>query len=256
VHVNTDYERVIVVTGAASGIGAAIARSLAGPGSALLIHTRRNAEGLGAVASACRDGGSQVETFLGDLADSGLPAALVAAARARFVRVDQIVSNAGQAHRSEFGIVTEADLRRAFDAMPVAFLALVTAALPDLKTSPWGRVVAISSFVAHLFGANGLLFPATAAAKAALEALASSLAAQLAPEGVTVNCIAPGFTRKDKGAHAATAPQTIESAARIIPTGRLVDPADIAGAAAFLLSRQAGQITGQVLHVDGGLGLP
>jgi len=251
-----DWERVIVVTGAGSGIGAAIGRALGEAGTGITLHTRRNAEGLGRVAEACRSGGATVETFMGDLAEAETAEGLIAAARARFGRIDQIVSNAGQAERGEFGSVTAADLQRAFEAMPVAFLRLVTAALPDLQASQWGRVVAVSSFVAHVFGTNNLLFPATSAAKAALEALAMSLAVQLAPSGVTVNCVAPGFTRKDQAGHAAMSPRTMESVGALIPTGRLAEPRDIAHTTAFLLSRGARQITGQVIHVDGGLMLP
>lgn len=250
------FERVIIVTGAGSGIGAAIARAVAAPQVALMIHTRRNAEGLSRLAEAARDKGASVETFLGDLGEPEIPGALVAAARERFGRVDQIVSNAGQAQRTQFGALQAEDLQKAFQAMPLAFMRMIEAALPDLEQSGWGRVLAISSFVAHGFGTNNLLFPATAAAKAALEALAKSLAVQLGPKGVTVNCIAPGFTRKDQAGHAATSRATQESAAAITPTGRLCEPADIAEAAAFLLSRGAGQITGQVIHVDGGLLLP
>jgi NAD(P)-dependent dehydrogenase (short-subunit alcohol dehydrogenase family) len=245
---------VVLVTGAASGIGAATARRLAGPDTALLLHTRGNAAGLDAAAEACRGAGSEVVTALADLADPEAAPRLVADARSAFGRLDQIVSNAGYAQRSEFGQLGAQDLRRAFEVMPLAFFGLVDAALPDLETSGWGRVVVISSFVAHLFGTNGLHFPASGAAKAALEALAKSLAAQLAPCGVTVNCVAPGFTRKDSG-HAATPPEAMERARSVIPTGRLCSPDDIAAATAFLLSREAAQITGQVVHVDGGLGL-
>ncbi|WP_309082914.1 SDR family oxidoreductase [Chelativorans sp.] len=246
-------ERVVVVTGAASGIGAAIARQLAAPGTALMLHTRLNEAGLSALAQECAAKGAATATFLGDLADPEIPARLVEAARQGFGRVDQIVSNAGQAQQNRFGTLTDEDLQNAFETMPFAFFRLVDAALPDLEKSDWGRVLAISSFVAHLFGTNGLHFPASSAAKAALEALAKSLAAQLAPLGVTVNCIAPGFTRKDAAGHAATSRKTMESAAELTPTGRLAEPADIAAAAAFLLAREARQITGQVVHVDGGL---
>lgn len=249
-------DRVILVTGAGSGIGAAIARTLAKPGTALMLHTRANATGLEGVAADCTQAGATVATCLGDLAEAPVPEAVVAATRSAFGRVDQLVSNAGQAQRSTFGTMTDADLNRAFQVMPMAFFRLVDAALPDLAASRWGRVVAISSFVAHVFGTNGLHFPASGAAKAALEALAKSLAVQLAPQGVTVNCVAPGFTRKDAAGHPATSGAAMEAARMITPTGEIATPADIAAAVAFLLTEEARQVTGQVIHVDGGLMLP
>ena len=246
-------ERVVVITGAASGIGAAIGRAVAGTDTALVLHTRKNRAGLDAVAADCRGRGSAVATFVGDLADPAVPTALVGEARARFGRVDQIVSNAGQAARARFGELPADDLVAAFAAMPVAFLRLVDAALPDLRASGWGRVVAISSFVAHGFGTAGLLFPATSAAKAALEALVKALAVQVAPEGITANALVPGFTRKQGGGHLAATSESLTRAAAITPTGRLTEPDDIAAAARFLLSRGAAQVTGQIIHVDGGL---
>ena len=246
----------LLITGAASGIGAAIARTLAGPDTALLLHTGSNAAGLDEIARLARARGALVDTALGDLADPSVPAALVTAATTAFGRLDQIVSNAGRVHRSDFGTLTDADLMAAFQTMPMAFFRLADAALPHLRASPRGRIVAISSFVAHLHGANGLLFPATSAAKAALEALAKSLAYQLGPDGVTVNCVAPGFTRKDAAGHAATSGAVMASAAAITPNRRLGTPDDIAGAVAFLLSDAASHMTGQTLHVDGGLMLP
>ncbi|MBB5753737.1 SDR family oxidoreductase [Prosthecomicrobium pneumaticum] len=250
------FERVVLVTGAASGIGAETARTLAAGGTALLLHTRKNAAGLAEVAEACRARGAAVETATGDLGDPDVPAALVGAARAAFGRVDQIVSNAGQAARSRIGDLTPAELEAAFAAMPVAFLRMVTAALPDLERSSCGRVVAISSFVAHIFGTAGLNFPATSAAKAALEALVKVMAMQFAPQGITVNAIVPGFTRKQGGGHLAATPDSLKTAVSVTPTGRLTEPADIAATVAFLLSPGAVQITGQAIHVNGGLNLP
>lgn len=245
----------ILITGAGSGIGAAIARRIAAPGKALLLHTGSNEAALDAVAAEARAKGARVETMLGDLTDAHLPAALVDAARGVFGGLDQIVSNAGRADKTRFGALTEEAMTRAWEMMPLAFFRLVDAALPELRDAQRGRVVAISSFVAHVQGANGLIFPATSAAKAALEALAKSLAWQLGPDGVTVNCIAPGFVRKDAGGHAATSREAMESAAAITPNRRIGTPEDIAGMAAYLLSEEAGHVTGQTLHVDGGLTL-
>lgn len=251
-----ELKRVVVITGAGSGIGAATARTIAGPGTAILLHTRKNEAGLGKVADEVRAKGSEVATFLGDLGAADVPEQLIAAAKDRFGRVDQIVSNAAQAARSTFGVLTPAELEAAFASMPVAFLRMVNVAIGDLVASNCGRVVVVSSFVAHGFGTGDLYFPATSAAKAALEALAKALAIQLARMGTTVNIVVPGFTRKDQGIHAAAPSDALVKAAAITPTGRLTDPVDLAEAIAFLLSEGAAQITGQTLHVDGGLLLP
>ncbi|MGH0347843.1 SDR family NAD(P)-dependent oxidoreductase [Sinorhizobium meliloti] len=147
----TDAPRILI-TGAGSGIGAAIARRIATPGMRLFLHTGTNAEGLRTVAKEVSARGAEVATELGDLSDPTVPGHLVQAARAAFGGLDQIVSNAGRAQRSSFGQLTDADLQTAFDMMPMAFFRLVDAALPDLRTSMQGRVVAVSSFVAHGFG--------------------------------------------------------------------------------------------------------
>ncbi len=249
-------KRVVVITGAGSGIGAATARAVAGPGTAILLHTRKNEAGLDKVADEVRAKGSQAATFLGDLGAADVPEALIAAAKEQFGRVDQIVSNAGQAARSTFGVLTPDELAAAFASMPVAFLRMVNAALGDLVSSNCGRVVVVSSFVAHGFGTGDLYFPATSAAKAALEALSKALAIQLARMGTTVNIVVPGFTKKDQGIHAAAPSDALIKAAAITPTGRLTEPDDLANAIAFLLSDGAAQITGQTIHVDGGLLLP
>lgn len=248
-------KRTLIITGAASGIGAAIARKCAGPETKLMLHTGKNAEALNAVAQDCTKAGAEVITALGDLTDPTVPAQLVSQARDSFGRINQIVSNAGKASKAPFGQFSHDDLMRDFAMMPSAFARLVTAALPDLETSPWGRVVAISSFVAHVHGKAGTSFPTTSAAKAALEALVDALALQLAPTGTTVNSVVPGFTRKQGGGHLAVSTDTLSAATNATPTGRLTEPDDIAATVAFLLSQEAAQITGATLHVDGGLTL-
>ncbi|AJF00807.2 SDR family NAD(P)-dependent oxidoreductase [Pandoraea apista] len=250
--------RTIVVTGAASGIGAAIARQLAGPQTRLVLHTRGASDAsqarLAEVRHACESLGAQCAVWFGDLTEPSAAAHLIDAAHDAFGPVDQLVSNAGFATRQSLADVDDDAFARTLAAMPGAFAALLRSTLPDLQGSPQAGVVAVSSFVAHRFAPNQPGFPATAAAKAAIEALAKSAAAEYARSGVTINCVAPGYTRKD-GGHSAIDPAAWQRAADATPTGRLCEPDDIAALAVFLLGPHARQITGQVIHVDGGLTL-
>ncbi len=252
---STDAGRVVVVTGAASGIGAAICQRLAGPGARLVIHTRANRAGLKAVAKAVQQAGAEVSSVVGDMSKDKTAAALVAAAVDSFGRLDHVVSNAGFPDRTPFGKLTVEQLHRSFDAMTAGFLRLTTAALPHLDASPRGRVVAVTGHAAHIFRLGGLRFPATAAAKAGIEALAKSLAAQVSPTGTTVNCVVPGFIRTGSGLYGDDDGQGRRYAGQMVPLGRLGTVDEVAATVAFLLSAEAGYITGQSIHVSGGLDL-
>jgi 3-oxoacyl-[acyl-carrier protein] reductase len=245
---------VTLITGAGSGIGAACARRLARPGAALLLHTRSKEKQLAEVAQYCRDLGAKVELQLSDLAVGGEAKKLVQRTLSLFGQLDHIVSNAGYANRAAIGVASRADFDAAMHSMPGALYEILAAANDALVASPKGAVVAISSFVAHRFreGAN---FPSTAAAKAAIEALAKAAAIQWASKGVTVNCVAPGYTRKDNTGSSALNADAWVKAAQDTPLGRIAVPNDIAQMVAFLLSEHARYITGQVIHIDGGLTL-
>jgi NAD(P)-dependent dehydrogenase (short-subunit alcohol dehydrogenase family) len=242
--------RVAVVTGAGTGLGAAIAESLAGEKADLVLQYRDHAAGVERTAATCRALGVRVETVQADFAqDAGRAAGVVDLAVERLGRVDVLVNNAAVTTRSEPLLAHSRELFEQVLAVNVVapFLAAQACARHLASAGRGGRIINIGS-VHGRQSVDG--WTAYETSKGALEALTRSLAIALGPHGITVNCVAPGFVVVERYADADV---DYEWALGRLPVGRLGKPADIAEAVRFLASDEAGFISGETLVVDGGM---
>lgn len=244
---------IAIITGASSGIGAATALRLARSHRGLVLHARKSADALGRVADLVRAEGCDATTLLADLTDETLGERLVGAAQANFGCLDHVVANAGFPILKSFDEGSPADLEYAFRGNVFSFFSIARAAASLLSRSSCGRIVAIGSFTSHMFRTDIRQFPMSASSKGALETAVRSLALHLAPQATTVNCVVPGFIEKDAGTGDSVPNTELESYLTQIPLGRAGKPEDVAAAVQFLLSPDAGYITGQSVHVNGGL---
>jgi 3-oxoacyl-[acyl-carrier protein] reductase len=239
--------KAALVTGATGGIGAAIVRALHAQGARVAISGRRAAE-LEALAAAL--GGERVLVAPADLADPAAPAALVERVEAAFGSLDILVNNAGftrdmlalRMGDADWNAVLEVDLNAPFR--------LARAALRGMMKRRAGRIVSIASIVGVTGNAGQANY---AAAKAGLIGLSKSLAQEVAPRGVTVNVVAPGFvkTAMTDALNEAQKGKLMER----IPLARMGAPEDVAAAVAYLASDEAAWVTGQTLHVNGGMAM-
>jgi NAD(P)-dependent dehydrogenase (short-subunit alcohol dehydrogenase family) len=247
--------RVALVTGGSRGIGRAIALGLAADGADVAVNYRRDAEAAAVTIKAIEALGREARAYAADVGSLDEGRAMVAAAVADFGFVDILVNNAGIASRGRSVADTDPeDLERVVRTHALGAHHLCQAVLPSMRTRPRGDIVMISSRIARDHPPNGAPY---AMGKAALEALAFTLANEERAAGIHVNVVAPGLVDTDMGqrlARATMGTQDIHELDAHFPFGRVCSPEDVAGVVRFLVSDAAGYVTGQKIYVDGGGG--
>jgi NAD(P)-dependent dehydrogenase (short-subunit alcohol dehydrogenase family) len=237
--------RVALVTGAARGLGRAIAARLCERGAAVAVHVRDQARA-DAVASAL---GERAFGIGGDLGASGVPEDLVRRTVERFGRVDILVNNAALARSTRFGALSADEWRDAMEINLTAPFLLIKAAVPAMRAQQYGRIVNMSSSagrtVSTLGGAH------YTASKAGLLGLTRAAAKELGPLGITVNAICPGMIDTEL-THEHAAPDLLERLAAAYPVPRLGTSLEVADLVCFIASEAAGYITGTSLDINGG----
>lgn len=245
--------KVVLVTGAGRGIGAAIARAFAAEGAAVAVNYLRNEATAQAVARDCQAAGGDGLALQADVTSPADCERLVQAVVAEFGRLDVLVNNAFAPYafdpeqRKRFGELRWADYQAQFQGAVGGAFHICQAALPHLRQG-----AAIVNVASNLVEHPLVPYHDYATAKSALVGFSRNLAAELGPLGVRVNCVAPGLVYPTQGSENTRAGFR-EAIMAATPLRRLAQPQDVAGPVLFLASEWSGFMTGQVLFVDGGL---
>ncbi|NTF46470.1 SDR family NAD(P)-dependent oxidoreductase [Rhizobium rhizogenes] len=249
---NSQDQRIVIVTGAGIGIGRAAAKAFAALGDHVVVTDILQSEGESAVRDILIAGGS-AEFRLYDVRSTEAANRLVADVEARFGKIDVIVANAGIAHRTPLGELSDDKWDLTMDVDLKGIFRLVRAVVPGMRARKSGSIIALSSIMGVAYGWDEHVH--YSAAKSGVVGLVRGLAVELARDGIRVNGIAPGYIRTAQllSEENSLGPAGAEKAAEFIPMGRLGEPEDIADVIAFLASKGARYMTGQVLVVDGGL---
>ncbi|MEZ4399775.1 MAG: SDR family oxidoreductase [Kofleriaceae bacterium] len=243
--------RTALVTGAARGIGWEVARTLAANGADVALGGRSDPAALAAQAAALADEfGVRALAVPGDVADPAAVNAIFATVWQAWKRLDVLVNNAGVLEGALIGMIGVDLIDRVLATNTRGAILVLQAAARMMARRRAGSIITMTSIIGTAGDAGQAVYSAS---KAALLGLTASAAKELAPQGIRVNAIAPGYIDTDliKG----VAPALHEARVAAIGLGRIGTPADVAGVALFLASDLAGYVTGQVVGVDGGLRL-
>jgi NAD(P)-dependent dehydrogenase (short-subunit alcohol dehydrogenase family) len=237
--------RVAIVTGAARGLGLAIAQRLYERGAAVAVNVRDRSRAEWVAQSL----GDRAIAIPGDIAAEGVPAAMVQSTLDRFGRVDILVNNAAFAKSTRFAQLTATEWRMALEVNLTAPFLLTQAVLPAMQAAGYGRIINISSSagrtVSTLGGAH------YTASKAGMLGLTRAAAKELGKFGITVNAVCPGMIDTEL-THENATPELLERLAASYPIPRLGTAVEVADLVCFLASEQAGYMTGTSLDITGG----
>jgi len=251
--------RVAIVTGGAGGIGKAICQRLAADGFDVVVNYRgqadRAAQIVAEINAAVGGDGKRRGRALAVQADIATEAgaqALFAAAVKAFGAVSVLVNNASpHINPKPFGVTAWADVQQQLDVQVKGAFLMTSAVVPDMAARKWGRIVNITSQV--LDGQPSVTWTGYAMAKGALQVFSNYMAAELGPQGITVNCVSPGMCETTLIGDIPEKAQLM--IARQTPLRRLAKPSDVAAAVAYLVSDDAGFVTGDTVAVNGGMAM-
>ena len=249
---NDGGKPTVLITGAGIGIGAATARAFAGAGYRAIVTDVLDDEGRG-VVSGIESSGEEAEYHRLDVTSTEQADAVVGDVEGRYGPLDAVVANAGIAHRVPLPELTDEKWDQTHEIDLKGVMRVCRAAAPAMREAGRGSMVAVSSIMGVAYGWDEHV--QYSSAKAGVVGLVRGLAVELAPEGVRVNGIAPGYIRTAQALSEehSLGPAGLEQAADFIPMGRVGEPEDIADVILFLASDAARYLTGQTVVVDGGL---
>lgn len=249
--------RVALVAAGSKGLGRAVADELAAEGAAVAICAR-GAEALDETVRAITTAGGRAHGIAADVSRAGEAARIVAEAERALGRVDILVTNSGGPRSGTHDVLTAEDWTQAVQLLLDSAVGFARAVLPGMRLRKWGRILNITSIAAKQ-PVDGLML--SNSVRAAVIGFARTLATEVAADGITVNCLLPGYTRTARvddlarqmaASGAADQGGLISRWEREIPMRRLGEPREFAALAAFLASERASYITGQSIAVDGG----
>jgi 3-oxoacyl-[acyl-carrier protein] reductase len=240
--------KVAVVTGASKGIGAAIAKSIAAAGASVVVNYASSKSGADAVVSAITAAGGRAVAVQGNVANPADAQAVIDAAITHFGKLDILVNNSGVYEFGALETITPEHFHKQFDINVLGLLLVTQAAAKHLPRG--GSIINIGSLVSRITPPGSSVYSAT---KGAVDVITGVLSLELGPKGIRVNALNPGMVETE-GTHTAgfIGSDFEKQHTASVPLGRLGQPSDIATAAVFLASDDAGWITGQLINAGGG----